>query len=73
MRFCIQRAGESWRDVVRRVAGREGLDLECLEVFDSHIARGSPEDYAAFVALHEWDCLAPDDYEDGCPDEFPST
>lgn len=50
--------GESWRQCVERVAGRHGLQRECLEVFDDMMRSGLfKEDSAAWGALYEWDCL----------------
>lgn len=48
---------ESYRDAVARIAGKCGLDNECLEIFDRLIAQGDTETEAAWCALYEWDCL----------------
>lgn len=48
---------ETWREAVKRIAGKYGMEMECLEWFDSEIASGTEEDQAAFAALSEWDCL----------------
>lgn len=53
-------SGETWREAVSRIAGRQGLAAECLEVFDQAVARGDADSEAARDALYEWDCL---DYE----------
>jgi hypothetical protein len=55
--------GETWRDAVKRVASRYGLEQECLETFDDDVEHGEPEDRAAWAALYEWDVL--DLYIDG--------
>jgi len=48
---------EPWRDVVARIAGKQGLAAECLDLYDRFIAAGDIEIDAAWCALNEWDCL----------------
>ena len=48
---------ESWRDVVARLGGEQGLAEECLEEFDWLASNMQSLDTAARMALHEWDCL----------------
>jgi hypothetical protein len=52
-----QYPGETWRDVVKRVAEKQGLALECLELFDFYAGNMQSLDTAAWSALYEWDCL----------------
>jgi hypothetical protein len=55
----VQRPGETWRDVVGRVATVHGLTIECLKAFDELITLGEhSEDNAAFMALYDWDCIS---------------
>jgi len=55
--YCERREGESWRDAVKRIAGKQGLADECLIIFDADVERGTEEAQAAWGALSEWDCL----------------
>jgi len=48
---------ESWRECVQRVAGKQGLEIECLANFDDYVAAGREQDRAAWMALYDWDCL----------------
>ncbi len=48
---------ESWREAVERIASRQRLAVECLEIFDSEKNRGQDDEDAAWTALYEWDCL----------------
>lgn len=48
---------ESWRDVVARLGGEQGLAEECLEEFDYLAGRMQSLDTAAKIALYEWDCF----------------
>lgn len=57
--------GETWRECVQRVAGKYGLEGECLDIFDADVAVGTDEGTAAWGALYEWDCL---DYEPNSPE-----
>jgi hypothetical protein len=42
---------------VERIAGKYGLENECLEVFDTLIKEGKTEEgQAAWAALYDWDC-----------------
>ena len=52
--------GETWREAVARIAGKQGLATECLEVYDDLMAKdlAHTEADAAKQALYEWDCLA---------------
>lgn len=55
--FKISREeGESWRECVERIAKQAGLEVECLEEFDTRVAAGDGQSEAAFCALYEWDC-----------------
>lgn len=49
--------GESYRDVVVRLAKQSGLVEECLEEFDRLVGDGVAENEATWSALYEWDCL----------------
>jgi hypothetical protein len=51
------RTDESWRDVVARIAGEQGLAEECLEEFDHLASCMQSLDTAAKMALYEWDCF----------------
>jgi hypothetical protein len=54
--FKIQRLpGESWRDCVKRIGLKYGLDHEVLTDFDRNVGAGEPEDEAAFNACWSWD------------------
>ena len=44
---------ETWRDAVRRVGARAGLEAECLAAFEAAQAIGAPEHEAAYRALAE--------------------
>lgn len=55
--WCERQPGESWRDAVRRIAGRHGLADECLAAFRTYLAQGMDEGGAAWSALNDWDCL----------------
>ena len=56
--FIIRREeNETWRQAVERYAKPWGLEEECLEFFDADVARGEPEDKAAWGACYEWDVL----------------
>lgn len=58
MSLFVQRLpNESWRDCVKRVAGEQGLERECLRAFDREIGMGANEAPAAWSALWEWDCI----------------
>lgn len=48
--------GETWRDVVIRVAKEQGLEKECLEEYDFFASNMQSLDTAAAMALYEWDC-----------------
>lgn len=52
-----QQDGETWRQVVERIAGFHGLAKECLEYFDRDVQAGTQEADAAWCALYDWDCL----------------
>lgn len=58
-------AGESWRDAVKRISNKYGMEQECLESFDAYVAAGDSESEAAWCALYDWDSL--DMYVDGKP------
>jgi len=63
-RLVIRRLdGETWKDVVARIAGAQGLAAECLEDFEAELADGRPQNEAAFNALSEWDCVPLEDVE----------
>lgn len=47
----------TWRQVVWDRAVYYGLDREALQLYDSDVADGVPEDQAAWNALYEWDIL----------------
>lgn len=49
--------GESYRDVVVRLAKQSGMVGECLEEYDRLLRDGVAEDEATWAALYEWDCL----------------
>jgi hypothetical protein len=60
--------GETWRDVVARIAGKASADMgedakalvrDCLDAFDAASKRSKGEDdrAAALVALHRWGCF----------------
>lgn len=51
------RPDETWRDVVKRIAGEQGLEAECLEEYDFYAGNMTSLDTAAWSALYEWDCL----------------
>lgn len=55
--YCERHEGESWRDAVKRIAGKYGLEDECLDAFNECLEDGDSEDKAAWNALCEWDCL----------------
>jgi hypothetical protein len=57
------REGETWRDVVARIAGEQGLAQECLEEFDFLAGNMASLDTAAQNALYEWDCFPMGGYE----------
>jgi hypothetical protein len=44
---------ETWRDALRRVSARAGLEAECLSAFDAARREGTPEHEAAHRALAE--------------------
>ncbi len=44
---------ETWRDALRRVGARAGLEAECLAAFDAARAAGAPEHEAAHRVLAE--------------------
>lgn len=48
---------ETVRNAVKRIAGKYGLQEECLAIFYREVERGSIELEAAWEALCEWDCL----------------
>ena len=51
---------ETWRDAVKRIAGAQGLEAECLDLFDAEVDAphfNGDEAHAAWCALYEWDCL----------------
>lgn len=48
--------GEGWREYVERIAGEQGLQDECLFIFDEEVGKGEEPEHAAFSALYEWDC-----------------
>lgn len=54
---CRRMGAETWRQAVERIAGKYGLQAECLQAFDIEIAGGCDEQEAAWHALYEWDCL----------------
>ena len=58
-----RREGESWRDVVARLGGEQGLAKECLEEFDFLAGNMTSLDIAAQNALYEWDCFPTGGYE----------
>lgn len=51
-------ADESFRDAVKRIASKRGLEADCLAAFDEAIDSDVEEDMAAWGALSDWDCLA---------------
>lgn len=57
MLSLTRHAGETWRQVVHRYAALQGLEEECLATFDAEVSAGAEEDTAAWVALHDWDCV----------------
>lgn len=56
---------ESWRDCVKRYGKKNGVEVECLNLFDASVAEGKMQTEAAFDALYEWDAL--DMYRGGEP------
>lgn len=56
--------GETWKDAALRMARPWGLEIEVAEWYDSEVARGEPEDQAAWAACYEWDVPALVDTED---------
>ncbi len=49
-------ADETWRECVIRYASAQGLENECLDLFDRDVKDGIPEDRAALDSLNDWDC-----------------
>lgn len=52
-----RKLGETWREAVGRRGGEFGLEQECLEAFEAHLAEGRLEAEAAFLTLRHFNCL----------------
>jgi len=59
--YCKRNEGESWLDAVKRIAGKYGMEEDCVAAYCECIEAGESEELAAWNALYEWDCL---DYRD---------